>query len=273
MKHLPPEIESLIWAIAESGEPRAVLESEQRYPQYTIQLHERIKMVRALKQGGQSKIPNRPPEFRPRPATRSEVPKPLWISAAVLGLAAIGFGAFTITASLSKPAVPVVTKPNLDPPKLPSADVVVRGDSDLGDRGMRSNNPTSPNSVDPRTPPPVQQAEEPPSPAYLVKKNLRVKRAGLHAALMLIGEAGGLTIEIAPGLPNPDVVLDYQQKTPIEMLKALGEDYAFSAFDEGENKILIIPARDSSTSVPPIGGKPNESKHVQESDGTNRIQD
>lgn len=245
MKQLPPEIESLIWAIAENGNPQAVIEFELRYPKYTIQLHERIKMVQALKRTNSTDKPIARPEFKPRPLPPAETPRALWVGAAVLGLAALGFGAYTAITSTAK-APPVVEKPNLETPAPTGPEFVVRENKLPAPQNSEA--PKLGTAPDPGAnqtePEPTPRSASEDLPKYLTRQTLRVKSAPLHSALQLIGAAGGLTVEIAPGLANPNVRLDFDSMTPIEMLKALGQDYAFSAFDEGENRVLVIPARD-----------------------------
>ena len=73
---------------------------------------------------------------------------------------------------------------------------------------------------------------------------MSIKRAPLQTVLKLVAAQGKLGITIAPGLSNPDVAIQYEDKTVIEILQDLGRQYAFTAFDQGDGSVLIIPARD-----------------------------
>ena len=61
---------------------------------------------------------------------------------------------------------------------------------------------------------------------------------------MLVAESGGFKVNIAPGLPNPEVKLDYDNMTAFQMLQELGKTYAFTPLMDGERQILILPVRD-----------------------------
>jgi hypothetical protein len=98
----------------------------------------------------------------------------------------------------------------------------------------------SPSPVDQTTP-------AAPTPAYMRPQTMSIKRAPLQTVLKLVAAQGHLGITIAPGLANPDVAIQYEDKSVIEILQDLGRQYAFTAFDQGDGSVLIIPAREDGT--------------------------
>lgn len=257
MKRIPPEIENLIWAIAESNEPNAVLEFEQRYPDYTMALHQRIKTVNALKAGKKSPISAAPPRFSPRETAAPSQPVALYVAACLLVLSAIGLAGFALTRPKTNDAAGLTAneKLNLEEPKLPGTDGVVRGNPMIDYPNGATQNEAPP-VVNPAPVPPQNPATTGGDiPKYLVKTNLKLQRAPLMVALQLIAETGGLGVDFAPGMPNPDVVIEYRDMSPIEMIQTLGRDYAFTAFEQGDGKILIIPAVEKEPSSKPAEPK------------------
>lgn len=252
MKRIPPEIDQLMWDIAEQANSQALDQFETRYPEYKLEMAQRIAMVRGLR--GSTRRPVERPRFQPRPA-----PAPTWSSprmvaiAATLVLAAIGVASFTI-GTLLRPATKT-TVVGVDPgPKV------------VPFEPKPKENP-APKEPEPSTPevtqtPPVQV------PAYLKPTDLTLRKADLAIALKSIAAAGGLRLEIAPGLPQIDVVVDYRGLTPIQMLQELGRTYAFTAFEQEPGTVLIVPAVDETnppaptpmppTETPTSGGTANE---------------
>jgi hypothetical protein len=244
MKKVAPELDDLMWAIAEDGKPQAVAEFEARYPQFGPELARRINMVKGLKgekrrseAGAVPSIPRFVPR-EPRPA--SPPPRAVAITAGLV-LAALAAASFTITSFVAAPPK-VVTEPT-PAPREPVA--VRRGpDTVIPDPVVETPKPELPK-------PQVADPEPPPTPRYLLPQSVSIKRAPLQTALQMVAMQGGLQLEMAPGMPNPEVAVDYEGKNTIEILEDLGRQYAFTAFDQGNGSVLIIPARDEDQSPTP----------------------
>jgi hypothetical protein len=94
-------------------------------------------------------------------------------------------------------------------------------------------------------PPPVE-----PKPAYATLKDVAVRGASLRRAIEMIAASGGLSVEFAPNMPEVTVDLDYRQMTPVAMLRDLGQRHGFTAFEQEEGKVLVIPAVDTAGIAP-----------------------
>ncbi len=224
---IPPDIDELMWAIAENDTPDAVYDFEHRFPKYQQELMRRIKTVQALKAQGKT-VPSREiPVFQARPITVDR--KPIhWLGYAAVCIAVISTAVLAATRN----------QPTIEPKPAPvNTKRVATPDVPL----LPRTNPVTPQAV-----PPVDPAKNPPpAPKNDTKKyDAIMEVAKLHSAIQLIGEIAHVNITIAPGLENPDVQLNFTQMTAMEMLTALGKDYAFTPIVNGEKDILILPVKD-----------------------------
>lgn len=227
---IPPDIDELMWAIAENDTPDAVYDFEHRFPKYQQELLRRIKTVKALKSQGREAPSREIPIFQARPAAVD--PRPTqWL------------GIVAVSVAVISTAVLAATRPRAERVPLPAP----------VETGVRSHKPIqAPIDVQP-APPPVQQAQPPVDPAKVPPqpKSNEAKRfdaivevAKLSDAIQMIAMSGGVNVTIAPGLENPDVKLNFTQMTAMEMLTALGKDYAFTPVINGEREILILPVKE-----------------------------
>ncbi|MDX2064367.1 MAG: hypothetical protein SFX74_01360 [Fimbriimonadaceae bacterium] len=241
MKRIPEEIDSLMWGIAESGDPSAVDQFAVRYPQYEAEMRKRIALVSGFKRAKPKTDPVRSvPKFSPRREIAE--PRASWTPAAWaigLSLAALGVASFTAFSLFGpKPTrdrPPVVAdqgnQPEVKPwgsnPRPDVAPPISPVD------GMR----TEPN---PRDVPPLRTGE----PAYLRPTSVHIAKAKLADALALIGAQSGLEVVVAPGFPDVEVTVDYDGLSAIQILQELGRDYGFTAFDQGNGSVIAVPATD-----------------------------
>ena len=222
MKGVPPEIDALMWSLAEEGGPVAQAEFEARHARYGPELTRRIRMVAELREAG--KKPTHRPTFTPRPAR--VVPTPRWIVGAAVGLSILAVGAFAYVAASADERVPAPVLPHIvvDPPRLP-APKVVRDPVVV---------PT-PQPPNPTEPPPVAEHDKP--------RDIKFEDKSLVDAISLLAASAKLKATIAPGFPDKNVTLDYGSIGVMDALKAMGEEYGFSVLEEEEGAILVIPAR------------------------------
>jgi len=226
---IPPEIDELMWAIAENDTPDAVYDFEHRFPKYQQELMRRIKTVSALKSQGKT-VPSREiPVFQARPVALDR--KPIqWLGYVAVSLAVISTAVLAATRNQPAPvAKPVQVNPNSRKaiPEVPIA--------------------SPPKPIGQATPPVDPAKNPPPKPSNQFKKSdLILEVTKLHDAIQLIAASGEVTVTIAPGLENPDVQVNFTQMTAMEMLSALGRDYAFTPMIDGEKHILILPVKDET---------------------------
>ena len=118
---IPPEIDELMWAIAENDTADAVYDFEHRFPKYQQELMRRIKTVQALKSQGKT-LPSREiPIFQARPVTIDR--KPIqWLGYAAVSLAVISTAILAATRNQSSPLpkpAPINTENRATVPQLP----------------------------------------------------------------------------------------------------------------------------------------------------------
>lgn len=248
MSRIPPEIDQLMWTLAEEGNPNAEAEFLRRYPLYREELLRRRGTVSGLRTGRPMVKPEakKPiPRFVPRekvapqrPATRTLV------GVGALALGALALGSYTLTSFLSpaphapgNAVVTTVAPPSAVNQETPSV--------------QATPHPNFPDTA------PAPEPEPRPIPSYERPHSLVVKSAPLSDVLTLLGAETGVKVLAAPGMPNPTVAVEFHDMTAMQMLNDLGQQYAFTAFDQGDGSVVLYPAVDegsSSGSVRRIGG-------------------
>ncbi len=230
MKHIPPELDGLMWTLAENPDARALDEFGERYPTYRAELGKRIALVRTFR-GARPHEPKSAPRFSPRPA-----PRPAWRPVPVLaGLAALltlGFAGYWGAVKLAPRNVerpPDVVAANVDPVQLPDNGGVVYQDKPQAQQPPMGDTATPPNA--PLATPALDQTQD-----------LRVDNTFLQSAIQLLAEGSGYTVLFAPGMPNPTISTDYRSTRAKDILADLGREYGFTIFEEGNGQLLAIPA-------------------------------
>jgi hypothetical protein len=244
MKRIPPDVERLMWLVAEQGDLKAIAEFEARFPDLKVDLSKRLSMIRGLKGAKRDAVATPAiPRFRPvqRPTAPSGAPKLAWVTAAV-ALAAIAVASFTFTNSLLNDKREVQVTPKVEIPKV-VAPPRTQVDS-TQDRQW-------PNSVqnDQGTPraPRVDDSVSPEQPEHLKPIKIDIKGAPLKVVLLAIQEKSGIKLDVGPGMPDPTVDIEYDGKNALEILQDLGAKYGFTPFDQGNGSIVVVPATDAGT--------------------------
>lgn len=237
---IAPEIDSMMWAVAEDGNPRAVAEFEQRFPDLKAELAKRLAMVRSLRGAGGS-VEKAIPRFKPA-ATAAPLPagpKWPWIAAAA-AIAATGFATYAFVANREpQPSGLVKQIPTTVP--SPSSGVVY---SDSLPTGYPKTTPKI--GTEPSNDPAPTPSGSAPLPPYLQPQQFQFSNTKLASAIRMACLAGRLEVEIAPGLPDVSITKDYTGYTPVQVLQALGDEYGFTPLEDGPRRVLIIPAKDDS---------------------------
>ena len=80
----------------------------------------------------------------------------------------------------------------------------------------------------------------------------------MQSVARIVATEGGLSLEIAPGMPNPIIDVDYQQISAANILKDLGRQYAFTPMLSDDGSVILIPAvprgSGADASLPPATG-------------------
>jgi len=238
---IPPEVDRLMWAVAENPSDKSVEEFVVRFPDQRGELMKRVNMVRDLKHEVRPTPPGarERPKFQPNPSPRPMLPDG-WPIAVAFALGALGTLAYA-SYSVARPTTPpAVTQVNLDPPVEPA--------------------------VQYRNPPPVQQpppavAEQPPAqpqapeqvdptPPYTKPiHKFALKDESLVNALTLLTAGTGMHVTIGPNFPDQKISIDYENQSPMAILLDMAKQYAFTVSDEGHDEFLILPVPDNDSPI------------------------
>lgn len=252
---IPPDVDELMWAIAEQDDPNAVYQFEMRYPKYAEEMLRRLKAIDALKISG--KVVDRTSVTPQVPAFRNiEVAKPSYVVPAVVaGLTTVAIAAVIVVSNSRVNRLESPVAVNLNPATVNRNVDRNQSSQNLNPTVSTQQIPNYNLSQNNYVVPPMNPT---PSPSYSPpnyadsnslgmsepKKSLILEAAPLHAAIMLVAEAGKLQVTLAPGLPNPEVKLNFENMTAKEMLDELGATYAFTVLPDGERRYLILPIKD-----------------------------
>lgn len=233
---IPNEIDELMWTIAEGGDGHAVTEFGERYPALREELLKRIRTVQALKAAGRPVSSGKIPAFR-NTQTRPVNARPVFLSLGLAAVLAFAFGIWKVSAK-SETVKPQVAPINVENPKIPQPVMIPNGTN----QSEITPQPSHRAPIEPPINPPVITHQNPNGGS--AKTDIELESASLHAAITLIAEAGHLKVTIAPGLADPTIKVDMHNKTPVEMLKELGNTYAFEVLLDGDHSIMVIPKKD-----------------------------
>ncbi len=233
----PRDLDELMWELAEGQNTLAIDQFCVRYPEYAPELRKRASMVKGLKRAKvvEAPKPAQTPKFVPRAAP----PKPSsWAVGWTAGLVLAAVGAIAF-------AVAMFAFPNQNPQvKKVEPTQVVQSFPPEPVPEVTPPSPTSQNdpklSTQPRPEdlPPVTE----PVLDYLKPTSVSLKGAKLTDAVRMVAAQGNLGVVVAPGFPEISVDINYEQMSPIEILQAMGRDYAFTAFDQGDGTVIVVPA-------------------------------
>lgn len=236
---VPADIDQLMWLLAESEDEAAAQEFIKRFKEFEIEFLRRRATVRGLKMAkpGASDSTKKVPVFTPRPVTDTpRLARPLAFGLASLGLAAFAFGSYAVVSRmLSRPGPepkPAVSQNN--PPLAPQNSPSVNDDPNSVPKG---NSTTAESELPKGMERPIREENEDRSDYSVV-----LEEAPLDAALQAIAGQVGITVELAPGLPNPNVSVQFEGMTPRQMLEKLGRENGFTALYQGKGHWLIVPS-------------------------------
>ncbi|MHB8635833.1 MAG: hypothetical protein ACYC96_05110 [Fimbriimonadaceae bacterium] len=243
LNRLPPDIDRMLWEVAESQDTNAFDDFEKRFPNLVAELGKRIQLVRELRDARGNASGRPMPTFDRRAPAKVGMPMRAVAALCVLTVACIGLGAFVVTSRIMRPQAVIVPPPNVNvnPPQLPA---VGPGDEVLPNKTPLPKPESAPTVV-----------ENPSLPLYLKPQDVKFERAKLQIAILAVASSGGLEVEFAPNMPNPEIRMDYRNMSALDILKDLGPRFHFTAFKEGPRQILVVPEVDpNATQLPPATG-------------------
>lgn len=236
MRGIPDSIDELMWLVAEQNDASASESFTRRYPEFRDELMRRTRVVRDLK-AAKANCNSPIPEFRYRPVSVPVRPRLAWGVAFAFALAAIGYGSYRVTKNFAAAAPPAQVEAASSKPKLnePFTTDKTKG-INWGPAVKNSGNPMARNGENP--------VVEPPTPMTSLV-SIHEKKATLLQVVDQISRQTGLSIQLAPGMPNPTLTADFEGSEPMAILRRLGEEFEFTAFEQDSNSLLLIPAVDS----------------------------
>lgn len=233
--------DELMWMVAESRDDSAVEDLVARRPELRSEVLRRATMIAGLK-GAKPEFGDlhRVPEFHRGTAPWRSRPKiGRWI---LLGLPAVALAAVIIIG----PKFVQDGQPKQDNFTLQNT----RGS--LPDGGAKSL-PPNPYPVEATTTsgdPSVAATSTDVAPLGAgirePKVTLREERIKLADAIQRVAQQAGLTLDIAPGLPDFEITANYVDTGAREALEDMGQNFGFTVFDQGDRSVLVIPAVDKS---------------------------
>lgn len=236
MRKIAHEVDQLLWRVAEDGDPKAVSDFEARFPDLRVELYRRLEMVRGLR-GGQKMARasrNQIPSFRPRAPKPSPVPtRVVWVTSGLV-LATLGLASYMITSNFNPPS-PVIA-PITDSAVGPVTTTHPHNEQVVPPKVM-NNEERNPGL----TAKPVGT-----TPKWQQRQTFKFQDMDISVALQVVGQQGGLQVELAPNMPQANVTKTYEDKTAIEVLSDLAQEFGFTYFEQGKGKILVIPAVESN---------------------------
>lgn len=260
MKGIPPEIDTLLWAVAEDESPRAGDEFVARYPKYAGELARRRKMVQGLKGGRPTKaatIRSRP-AFRPGPVRTQPIPRRTIVGVGALLLAAIAVASYTI-ATVATPSAK-----ETPPPPIVKKDVPAVTEPEVQYVVPPVHNTPNPSGTEA---PPHRDPNQSGPPRNERGQDFKVKGADLAGALAMLGAEAGVQIIVAPGMGKRVIDADYENVPLSEILKDMGEKFGFTPFDQGDGSIIIVPATESGVNRPKDDHSPPITRYPDEPNG------
>ncbi len=243
-RNIPQELDQWMWTVAESGDADAIEQFGERYPQFRLELANRIQLVAKMKGNRPRSVSSPPLQF----AARSVKPRPSFSRWAMVGAVcaaiSVAFAGYTVVQRFSatqpeplKPT-PISTNSFESEPEVP---VVKR---DMGYHVLPE-----------KTPEPNPAPEIPQLPAERLI-TVKFDHIRLLAALDAIAAEGNVQLEIAPNMPDIEIGLEYRNQPVDVILNHLGDAHGFRFLVQGKGKYLIVPIEHKDTE--PVTGIADE---------------
>lgn len=247
MTQPPSAIDQMIWQLAESGDMVGYAEFVSQYPEFKDELEHRAALVQRLR----TLKPSRPtlPQFVPSTDLSAVSGQPKWVVpvAAAIVLAGVAYASFAGWRFLQQgnPA------PIVEPARPPVQGAAVPRSATATERPAPTPNPREGENIQPGIRPRLQakMVEDPPA-APPSRWDTRVtvvgKRSTLATVVLSVASGAHVVVELAPGMLDPVIDVEYHDQPAGEVLQDLGRVFGFSVAFETDRKAILIPAVDKS---------------------------
>lgn len=256
---IPSGMDDLLWRLAESADIKEKAEFVSKHPEYIDELERRSKLLARFRESTPNSGARR--RFVPSKEVAPVQVMPNWLIAgvatAVLGSVVFAAASFVRWQTAQTPPTTQLEKPSIDlsTPKVNSPEVQYRADA--------SKQPTAPDGTSnqatirpPGSEPTAPQDSIQPAPRsrWDSRITLQAENTTLTNAVLAIAAQANVTIEIAPGTPDPDIAVSYSNQSAKAVLDDLGKALGFTVMVQSDHKALLIPARDPQAETPPNVG-------------------
>ena len=228
MSQIPMDLDQTMWDIAERGDKKAAADFSDRFPNLADAMKSRMSLVSGMKGVRKAITPSFIPGFSPRFLYK---PKPKWkrYGPALLSIGALAAASYYVTQNLLTPLPDASSfrtgptgaagapKVDLQPP------ITARPNYDQGPYPAKAS---------------IDISDEQPT-------RIRMSQVHLVNAIQAIGHRFRVEIEMPKDFPDPVVNFDILGTDAMSFLNQLGHDHGFTAFDEGKNRLLVVPAHAS----------------------------
>ncbi len=245
MRRLPREVDELMWEVAERNDPAAIDAFGARYPEFRPELVKRLQLVRGLRRA------------RPAGPVRRFVPSPnpaWWRTRSAVSTAAGAVLALGVVFALYGVGVAIA---HSRPPVAPAPQPSVSNPAPISTPFAPEETPRVALAPQPEERPrPAPSQPEPEAPNYFERPVTVVSnRTTLHEALSEVARQAHLDLQVAPGTPDPVIVMQYENQSAISVLKDMGKTFGFTPLVQSERSAIIVPAVDphAATEAEPPG--------------------
>lgn len=239
MSRIPADLNKTMWEIADRGDRAAAADFAERFPALSADMESRMGLVLGMKGARKAIAPTFVPAFRPQyiPDKRR---KWLRYAPAAMALAALAGASFYVTQNLLTP-LPDPSTFGTSPIRIDKPErKVVLPPAPLRKQDYESDSPKAFSKNHPET----TGATAGEGNVDPVETHLSQSQVHLQNVIHGVGDRYHLQIQIPPDFPNPIIDVDMTASSGIEFLNQLGNKYGFTAYDEAEGHILVVPARE-----------------------------
>jgi hypothetical protein len=225
MTSLPPNVDAMIWKLAESEDIAAHADFVSQYPELKDELSRRVALVNRLR--NYPHVQSRLPRFNPSPEPVSVTPKWVWPVAALVVMSGLAFAVtagVTYFRSTQAPDPAPVTRPESHP---------------VGMKHWSQSQSAGNWPVNASTAPPQNSASE--GTRWDTPITMEAKGATLSAVVLAVASGAHVTIKVSEGVPNPTIDLNVTRQRAGSVLEDLGRKYGFGVLYETDKYAVLIP--------------------------------
>jgi hypothetical protein len=261
VSRIPREIDEAMWRLAESRDPEALEAFVERYPDFKVEMTQRLKAMDRLRQAKPQAEAGR---FRAPVAPAAPPQRALWAVGA-LAAASLVFAGYVIGGGFERRPEPQPTTAATGP-----SDAAGPSPATVTDPGQPSVSGSTAGPQAPAGPPPDQGSDRPPIvPVDPFDRlvTVQVESGTLSSVLDQVAAQAGIRLLRAPGFVDEQIQANYVDLPARQVLADLGQAYGFTVVQQEGAEALVIPALDQNqgpVTVPPGSGtEPTDGRSIE----------